>query len=88
MEREIARDVQRAARMMDRAKPGWFRRIVWKRLDMQDHCNCIAGQVGLDWADLDDDFNARYPDSIVAPFAAPLTVPAWKHEVRGRRARR
>jgi hypothetical protein len=83
---EIAQDVAAAAKLMDERKPGWFRRIVWRRLNMQDECNCIAGQAGLDWDELDDEFSSLYPRSVTSPFAAKDTVPAWKTEVRARRA--
>jgi hypothetical protein len=85
---EIAQDVHRAAKLLDARRPGWFRRIVWKRLDMRDACNCIAGQSGLDWDVLEDEFEARYPRSLTSPFAADETVSAWQDEVRARRRAR
>ena len=77
--------IKRAAKMMDRAKPGWYRRIVFKRLDMQDACNCIAGQGGLDWLGLESEYEDRYRDTPLAPFADPDAVPYWVEEIRARR---
>ena len=85
---DLAQDVHRAAKMLDARKPSWFRRIVWRRLRMQDPCNCIAGQSGLDWVELENAFDGRYPRSLTQPFADPDTVPAWQDEVRARRRAR
>jgi hypothetical protein len=85
---EIAQDVKVAARMLDARKPSWWRRIVFKRLDMRKPCDCIAGQSGLDWETLEDEFEKRHPASFTQPFADEATVPAWQDEVRARRRAR
>ena len=78
------RDVADAAKLMDKAQPNWFKRIVWERLQMQDPCNCIAGQSGLDWQALDRELETKYP-TVSAPFADPDLVPFWRDEVLKRR---
>lgn len=83
---DLVEDVARAAQMMDAAKPSWWRRIVFRRLDMASPCNCIAGQAGLDWEELHADYMERYPLAEIAPFADGNAAPAWINEVRERRA--
>lgn len=78
---------QKAAKMMDKIKPNWFRRILFKRLDLNQPCDCICGQTGLDWEELHDEFRRRYSDlgREYAPFADNATRDYWIAEIRARR---
>jgi hypothetical protein len=77
--------VKRAAKIMDRAKPDWYRRIVFKRLDISDGGNCIAAQAGLDWEAMHEKFNRANPTSQKAPFADDNLRDLWIAEVQARR---
>lgn len=85
--RDDRRAVKNAAKIVDRRKPGWFRRIVFKRLDLSVECDCIGGQTGIPWTDLSDEFERRYPvDALeVAVFADNDLRDLWIDEVRARR---
>jgi hypothetical protein len=79
--------VQRAARMMDRAKPNWYKRIVLKRLNLARHSDCVCGQAGLDWVELAAEYDRRYDRRYgdAEPFADADLRDEWIAEIRKRR---
>ena len=42
----ITERVERGAALLDAKRPGWWRRINLRRLDIRSACDCIAGQLG------------------------------------------
>lgn len=82
------RAVKLAAKIMDKRQPSWFRRIVFKRLNISLPCDCIGGQTGLDWYELEREFWAKYDqDETLHPFASNAFRDLWIDEVRARRAK-
>jgi hypothetical protein len=42
---KISASVKRGAKLLDKERPGWYDQIDEGRLDMQDACKCIYGQL-------------------------------------------
>lgn len=40
---------ERGAELLDNRWPGWWQEIDLSRLDLQDSCNCVLGQLGVDY---------------------------------------
>ena len=45
----IRKRVKRGIKWLDKTKPGWMKKIVFKRLRMAGDKTCICGQVFGDW---------------------------------------
>lgn len=43
--KRLDKAVDRGAALLDKKKPGWWKQIVFKNLDMGDSCRCVLGQV-------------------------------------------
>jgi len=66
VESKIRANARRGARALDRIYPGWYssRNLSLKRLDMQNACNCVWGQLGgLDKSIENEAFQAMYGKS-------------------------
>jgi len=54
--------VARGAKLLDKKRPGWWRKVRFKDFDMAEPCHCVLGQVFKDKADDDTDgYNAALP---------------------------
>lgn len=40
---------ERGAELLDNRWPGWWQEIDLSRLDLSDSCNCVLGQLGVDY---------------------------------------
>lgn len=87
-ERESRKTVAEAAAMMDAWYPGWYERIDINKLDISDAARCIGAQLGVDWQDLNRDWQQQRQHgrvAYVAPFASRPATPFWREEVLARR---
>ncbi len=61
--RSIAQSAARGAKFLDKKRPGWFKRVKTTKLDMQQSCKCIYGQ--LNAYDLLEEMHVDEDDPVV-----------------------
>jgi len=73
--------VRRAALYMDKIKPDWFEHVDPLRLNLDEPCDCVAGQNGYNWDEFEDDaFEAQRPD-VVMLLCSRAYEPLWLEEI-------
>lgn len=96
-ERACRAAARRGARLLDRTRPGWHKRVPITKLRLEDSCNCVLGHLDGHYATgrdrlfvgtMSERIELSRWHGFTVPSAAgwpPLTT-AWVDEIRARRA--
>jgi len=75
--------------MLDEVKPGWYRQINLRKLDLACSDKCVLGQVYGDFQTGGFELSGVYPNANPMAFIdSRENDKAWRHEIKRRRGER
>lgn len=87
--------ISTAAKMLDRERPGWYKKVSLRKLDMDDCLACVLGQIDGHWRRSDlasktgvllEEVPSHEIEKLVEPaFDCRVSVELWKEQIRARR---